>query len=76
MKSRVPASNVTDVTLEVLHVDCVESDDGLLLSAVWTMIEEASDHTYRIKSNISLCHSVAVIVWARGLCEFFLRSVQ
>ena len=74
MKRRVSASNVPDIALEVLDVDDVESNNGLYYPS--PTITFAYADTYRIKSNISFCNSIAVVVRAGRFGEVCLCSIE
>ena len=75
MNRRVATANVADVTLEVLYVNRIETDDSLR--------EVSSDHgwgeeqsAYSVESDIRFRHVFTVIVRSRRLGKLIFRLIE
>jgi hypothetical protein len=83
----VSATNISDVALEVLDIDGIETDDGLHLP-VGSVFGHAPTHlekrgsvtmdsaTYRIKSHISFGDLVAKVEWIGILRQMLLSTIE
>ena len=75
MQRRVAAPDIADIALEVLHVDCVEADDGLPRSAP-RYRDRRGSHTHRVQANVCFRDPIAVVVRAGRFGHLGFGSVE
>lgn len=71
---RISAANVSNVALEMLHIDNIESNDSLRMSGIATSTSKIG--TDCEEPHVCLCHSITVVVGTRRLCQILLNTIE
>lgn len=75
MDRRVATANVTDITLEVLYVDGIETDNSLR-GSVRSMVGKSTNVAYREQSDIRFCHVLTMVIRSWRLGKLFFHFVE